>query len=773
MRRRWRVLLVLLVGALAGGSTASATLEPLDVELPAPLPGLPDPPDPPFVAVPDASVLTLAVPERHPWMLFDDAELAALRARILGAPAGSVVGEAWRRLLAVVDDPALLDRDSYLAGLEDVGARRWGRDDLALVAFVWRITDDDAYLARARRLLEYAVATAPDHGAPMEPGVDEFYIQRAHRLNGFALAYDLLHDALPVAERLQLRGILELLARQHFAHATTAWWGTVSSGSNIGSNNAAALGTAGLVLWHEVPDARVWVQRAEQLVRGYFADGFDREGAGNEGVLYANYGMRVPTYLGHALGRAGHDGFFDHGGLPNHQRWFAYEVLPGGGAVNPLNDARYYEINPTFTTWSIAHGDDPRLSAWLFDNVTGRIPGDGVGELVPTLLWYEPSDPDFDPASQLRLAEDFADRGLVHVRSGWGAGDLLATFEARQPDWGEGVHQNQDVGQVTLYSDGAKLLVDSRYGNWLAKQAAGNPEAARTSESEAHNVVVADGRSQDFHGKGDLVAFATTARVGAPGSVDVAAADARRAWLVGQPSRADRFFLHVRAQGRPSTPDYVVVADRMTQDGSPRTYTAYWHTDWRNRAAVDPADAGSIRVDSGEVAGVGLDIDVHAAAPIVTAIGSFTPDDAQDWDRLGLPGRKAHPRVEVTTRAPSFEAITVLVPTAPGQVAPAIRRVAAAGGLADVVTVSRRVRDVLLLRTGDAAAVAAEGIRTDAAFASVRRGPSGVEHVAMVAGTYLEVDGRRVLAFDAPTTVAADRQVVDVSPDLTERPLVG
>jgi hypothetical protein len=752
--------------AMAVGPVARADelFEPIKIELTSPAPGVPDPLDPPVVVSPDPDLLTLPVPAEHPWMLFDADELPALRERILGAPADSVVGEAWAGLLATISAPAFTNRDSYLAGLQDPTSRRGGRDDQLLVAFAWHITGDDAYLDQAKTLLQYAVTLTPDYGAPIEPGVDEYYIQRAHRLNGFALAYDLLHDDLPPLELLQLRAIVEVLGRQHLLHANTAWWGLLSAGSNIGGNNAAALGTAALALWHDDPDARAWLLRAEQIVRGYFHEGFDPEGAGIEGILYGNYGMRIPTLLGHALGRAGHDGLLDAGGLPGHEPWFAYEVLPGGGAVNPLNDARYYEINPTFTTWQSTFGDQPELSRWLFDDFTRKVPGAtrSVGELLPTLLWYEPSDPAFDPADVLPLAEDYAELGLVHVRSGWAADDLMASFLVRQSDWGEGVHQNHDVGQFTLYSRGAKLITDSRYGNWLAKTAAGDSAAAATSESQAHNLVVADGRSQDFFGKGDLVGFASTAEVGDPGAVDVAAADARLAWLVDQPQRADRYFLHVRAQ--PGTPDYLVVADRFTQGGGDHTYTSYLHTDWRNDATVDPVDPGSVRIESGEAPGVGLDVDIHAAAPISTRIGSFTPDDAQDWARLGEDGRKANDRVETTSTAPSYEALAVLAPTGVGRTSPPVRRVAGDGGIADVVDVGRRLTDTILLATGSATEVSAAGIRTDAPFLAVRRGPAGISYLAMAEGTFVEVDGVRVLEVTGGrATVAVDRDRVDVN----------
>lgn len=768
VRRRGAARVVLAALACTLAVIASALpvraepiFEPIKVELASPAPGIYDLNDPPLLSAPDPALLTLEVPTSHPWMLFDTSELPALRQRILGAPADSVVGQAWQALLDDVNDPEFTDRGGFLEGLLSIGDRDWGREDLVSVAFVWHITQDDRYLAIARQLLQYALGASPDYGAPLEPGVDEFYIQRAHRLHGFALAYDLLHPGLTPIERTQLRLIVETLGAQHFVHADTAWWGLVSAGSNIGANNAAALGTAGLALWHDNPLVRTWVLRGEQIVRGYFFEGFDPEGAGIEGVLYGNYGMRIPTFLGHALERAGVDGFFEQGGVDHQQEWFAHEVLPGGGAVNPLNDARYFEINPVFTTWSMSHGDTPALSRWLFEHMIRRVPGGGrnLGELVPTLLWYQPPVDGFDPSQQTRLAEDFASRGLVHVRSGWADDALLATFEARQSDWGEEVHRNQDVGQFTLYSDGAKLIVDSRYGNWLSKLTGLDTGALATSESAGHNLVVADGRSQDFFGKGDLVGFASTARQDAPGSVDLAHGDARLAWMVGQPRVADRFFLHVRADG--GAPDYVVVADRFVQDGGPHRYTSYLHTDWRNEMTIDADDPGRVRIDSGEVSGVGLDVDVNVGGPFTSAIGSFTPDDAQDWDRIGEPGRKTHDRLEVRTSGVAHEAIQVLAPTGAGESSPPVRRVGADGGIASVVDVAPGVRDVHLLATG-AGPVAAEGVVTDARFATVRLGPEGVEHVAFAAGTFVDVDGVRVIETDGGVgTVAADDAVVD------------
>ena len=404
--RTWVVGLA--VAVLVGGAPATLAEvvpeKPVKVELPVPLRGLPDVFDPPAIAGIDTDVATLAVPTSHPWMLFNTAELPALRTRIIGVPPGSVIGRTWSRLKAGAD--ACCDgRASAEDAISTFPNRSLGRDELAEIGFVWHLTGDGKYLAKAKQLLSYVVATAPDYGTPLEPGVDEFYIQRAHRLAGLALAYDVLYPGLDDTERLLLRSAIVDLGGQHLVHGATAWWATISVGSNITGNNAAAIGVAGLALWHDDPDARLWVLRSDQLVRSFLHEGHDSGGAGNEGILYSNYGLRIPTYLASGLVRAGGVNPFLTSAVAKQQEWFAYEVLPGGGAVNPLNDARYYEINPTHLTWAGRYGTNPRLARWIWDEFQTKAPGGPrLGETFATLLWFEPEDPAYRPERDLPLA---------------------------------------------------------------------------------------------------------------------------------------------------------------------------------------------------------------------------------------------------------------------------------------------------------------------------------------------------------------------------------
>ena len=688
--------------------------EPIDPSIPAPLRGLPDLLDPPQLAAPDPSLLTLAVPD-HPWMLFTPEQIPALQDRIAAGRAATPgdfeslwpVADQYDRLeAATLDGCEVRGRCSYEDGLASFGDRDYGREDLANYGLAYHLTDDDEkraqILANAKALLQYVVATVPDHGAPLEPGVDEFYIQRAHRLNGFAWAYDLLYDALEPAERLQLREVVLLLARQQSVHSQTAWWGTVSTGSNIGAHNGAALAQAGLALLDETPEARAWLLRGEQLVRSYFHEGFDDTGASVEGVLYGQYGMMDSTYLMHALRQAGHANDLSKvGGVDRQQEWSIYELLPEGGAMNPTNDARYLEFNEVYSLWASTHGDTPDLSRWLVNQVFERWQGGPrTGRSIATTLWYQPPTDGFDPNDHYPDSQVFDGRGLVSFRSGWGPGETLAAFEARQNDFGEGVHQNSDVNSFQFYADGARFVVDSRYANGLNVFGVGlDDEATRVSGSEAHNYLVADGRSQDFLGKGDLQ---VTTLASENGLADLALGDARQAWLLDQPERAERYFAYVPADPRSGAAEYVVVGDRFTQGGGAHDHTSYLHTDWTNTMTVtsDAADgvatpitacvtapshdesllAAGERFDpyrwfrdtaAGDepatvVRDAAMQTTIVTGEPTSAAVGSFTPLDQHDWERYRLTdtSKRAQPRLELSSTGTSFESLAVLAPGA-------------------------------------------------------------------------------------------------------------
>ena len=276
-------------------------------------------------------------------------------------------------------------------------------------------------------------------------------------------------------------------------------------------------------------------------------------------------------------------------------------------------------------------------------------------------------------------------------------------------------------------------------------------------------MVVIDGRSQDFHGKGDLRTFVSAATVGDPGPIDVAVGDARTAYLTLQPSRNERAFVHMRAGD--GMPGYIVVADRVEQgDGNEHDYTSYLHTEWDNDLKLLARYGDRVTARVVAPGGAGLDITVDSNGPAQAVVGSFTPDDDEDWRTLAKPGRRAHDRLEIGHRGRAYEAISVLVPTKAGVSAPTTSRVAASGGIATRVG-SGAASDLVLLATGRTPVVAAGGFHAEGMSGIIRELGGRPVRYALIGGRRLSTYiGEAIAQIDgAAGSVVADCNHVAVT----------
>jgi len=132
------------------------------------------------------------------------------------------------------------------------------------------------------------------------------------------------------------------------------------------------------------------------------------------------------------------------------------------------------------------------------------------GLLAAIVLGAEPRSA--GPAAFLAPARHFRDYNQVHFRTGWGPEDMSVFLAAR---WHHG-HVHDDVGLFTLWSHGRFWASDPGTG---------------IAETEAHNLVLVDGRGQPRRSAGgDIQQFVHSSLA------SLAGADATRAWqrqLVG------------------------------------------------------------------------------------------------------------------------------------------------------------------------------------------------------------------------------------------------
>ena len=136
-------------------------------------------------------------------------------------------------------------------------------------------------------------------------------------------------------------------------------------------------------------------------------------------------------------------------------------------------------------------------------------------------------------------------------------------------------------------------------------------------------------------------------------------------------------------------------------------------------------------------------------SPISAHADTFTAD---------YPDVGTHPRLRIGGRANAFNALTTLVPTAPGVDTVHGTPVDATNGVA-----LRTNGDLALLRTGDGVAFA-DGLASDAALTVLR----DHEHITFVDGTTLgDGDSLLVHVTGDTATVVTDPSHVDIDGDVT------
>ncbi len=265
----------------------------------------------------------------------------------------------------------------------------------------------------------------------------------------------------------------------------------------------------------------------------------------------------------------------------------------------------------------------------------------------------------------------------------------MTSFESRHNDWGEAIHQNQDVNSFTLYAQGARFLIDSGYSNYIEKLVLGQDfEAARSSETEAHNYIEADDRSQDFYGKGRLHTTASASWV------DIAGGDARLAYMALQPKEASRWFVHVR--GDNGTPGSLVLADRFQQGLGDHDHRFYLQTEPGNKISIEETGANDVSATFRAPNGAALALSMRSPN-ILSANQDTFPADYPD---IGT-----HPRFVTSSHGESFEAITALAPSGNGQPIEHATSVPATNGVA-----LRSGRD-LVLQSNSEQIASASGIQ--------------------------------------------------------------
>ena len=312
-------------------------------------------------------------------------------------------------------------------------------------AFAWRLTGDPRWLKRARDWLR--AASEWEHSDRVE---EHFYTANRY-MQAFALALDLLDDALPDVEKEQGTDCLVRLMNR--------WWPDVEQSrySSDGRHHAVVdnghFGVAALYLMGKHPDAEAWVSAViDRFRNGVMPHGCGRDGEPGDGPSFWPWENLWMLHFADALRNVtGEDLYKDFPKrLERPLKWFRYHLAP----PKVIEDRLYYPQNSNVISGSqldacsvtllrLAQeaGDAEMRDVAVADPRLGRLYRFGMGvkgTSAECMVAYGPyaycyCDPGFRstrrraelPLSRTFMRAHYGEAGLL--RSGWGTDAVVCS----------------------------------------------------------------------------------------------------------------------------------------------------------------------------------------------------------------------------------------------------------------------------------------------------------------------------------------------------------
>ncbi|MSS71401.1 MAG: hypothetical protein EXS64_07915 [Candidatus Latescibacteria bacterium] len=451
------------------------------------------------------------------------------------------------------------------------------------------------------------------------------------------------------------------------------------------------------------------VARAKVRCRAFLERGHDGDGAFFEGPDYGTATLTYMTPLTWALVQQGDRDLMDHPGWDRIVDGLLYEIVPGTGRINPLNDCGDVQSLDWLALVAAQRRDGRPQWLWrsLVDpNAEGQERGESLWSRH--LLYYDPTVIPTPPDAEMPRVRHFRGRGLVDVRTGWGREDAFLSFicDPTVP----GGHRQADRNHFSFHALGESFAVDSGYA---LERLPDTTEVLRLGATGgAHSVPLVHGGMQRSG-----MAGAGLRRVDLEGWACYIEGEAGEGY-----AGADRFTRRLACLPDPSGPGCVVIGDLLTLR-EPRTTQFTWllHTDAGNQVELT-RDAVTL---------VGGRAGHRCLVQIVTP-----------WPgRWGVETFSDHPRLRYDWFRPSLQALVLLAPFRKDEAPPRVTPFVSAEGIGLRVARGGCVDVVLSAAAGQT--VEFEGVTTDAAFTVVRRVGGRPKWLA-TGGQKLAVDGEEI-----------------------------
>lgn len=590
-----------------------------------------------------ASETSLSVPEAKPRLVFARDDLEGLRRRVKDRDLRRV----WKRILDAAEeysdpqslkyaDPDKVDQPPDSDAKALTMGHYYGRrlmERLDKLGFAYQITGDHRFGAHGAKYLDAAVRKLPVTDSRIVGG---FAGARGDMMRALAVGYDWLGEEMTPDQRAAwaetaagyVRNILDEV------HSEKGWW--VPHHNFVG----VALGAAGCLSIKLQPfyprESAEWARECAKLVKMYFDQGYDDQGACYEGTAYADYGLSNAVLFADALRRNGLIDLFESAHLKRVAHFLAMTMLPGETVFDARNDADYAELkHPWLLKLASTYKDS--LAAWVWAQ-------SGSGDSPLQIVWASNVEAHSPQDLGEPFSEHFQGRGLCVFRTGWTRDDILFSIEAGP--YYSVTHNQGDKGHFALYGLGRRWAIDSGYGN--------NQEPLGKAQTVAHNCILVDGEGQALSGaswgtNGRIVNYEVSKGYG------YVLADSAEAYRINDRGvrgpgleRALRHAIFVRPDGR--IPAYVVILDDFRKDNEEHAWTWLLHTAEDNEFELEK---GSVTIRAVHTKD-SMQKDINHSITRVW-LGSDSPSEFR------IDKYEGHPRLNLTTRAvePGFAAVLV------------------------------------------------------------------------------------------------------------------
>jgi len=431
--------------------------------------------------------------QKREYLLHTDQNIARLKRNI---KQNDEVANAWKEKLAQAEK--LMERD------------RWSAADCQVLATVYRMTGDERFAEAIRKTLLDYTSRETWEGRELLNRTPSWKggLGTAHTCFFLSLGYDAAYNYLSKGDRkIIAEGMVRLGIQPQMGdwlNPETNFHTFDTMGHNWWSACVYMAGYAAMAVRNEIPEAKQWVREISDTAPEWVnysgsvlqnkIPNFDRNGGFYESINYAAFGVSQYLLFRYSIAHVMPE--IKQPELPLLEKmadffiYTTYYVKDGKPLSVNFGDSRIDKNGNACVVLLYNMGYQKERYAWYLKHSCVGDDREGLQLNSPNGLMLYPELPELknDYYPDLPLSQLYPDMNWATMRNSW---EMDATMLAVKSGFSWN-HSHADAGSFILFHKGKNLIIDSgnsSYANPLYTQ--------YYCQSEAHNVILFDGKGQD------------------------------------------------------------------------------------------------------------------------------------------------------------------------------------------------------------------------------------------------------------------------------------